>query len=83
MIEPSSISLVSIGLIDSYDMKNAISGSTELGMNLYKLNLTEKSVMDSIQSLKRLKSDKLPLNSYLASKTKIQLSPINVSGSHQ
>jgi asparagine synthase (glutamine-hydrolysing) len=54
LMEPSSILLLSVGLSDSYDIKTAILGSRELGINLHKYYLTEDRVMKAIQSLKQL-----------------------------
>ncbi|UCG03545.1 MAG: hypothetical protein JSW11_06035 [Candidatus Heimdallarchaeota archaeon] len=54
LMESPSINLLSVGLSDCYDMKNATLGSTELGINLHKYVLTEKRVLKAIRSLKQL-----------------------------
>ncbi|MHA2223726.1 MAG: asparagine synthase C-terminal domain-containing protein [Candidatus Hodarchaeales archaeon] len=51
---PSSISAVCIGLPNSYDLNNAISGAAELGLKLHTRFLTTEKLIMAIQCLKRI-----------------------------
>lgn len=50
-----SIKAITIGLPNSYDLRNAAIGAQELGIELYKYHVNEKIVMDAIDNLKDLK----------------------------
>ncbi|MFX0014607.1 MAG: asparagine synthase C-terminal domain-containing protein [Promethearchaeota archaeon] len=54
LIPPSSVAVVSVGLPDSVDLNNATIGAKELGIKLHKCLLTQKLVLEAVETLKQM-----------------------------